>query len=111
MTMRISHRLALVLALVSVTVLAALDLSAQTTRPSVTGTVKTATEGGLVVVGLEPGNTQREWVFAVDDRTRIEAGGQTRPVTALKSGDSVTVTYDDRGGKVIAERVTVNPQR
>jgi hypothetical protein len=93
-----------------VAALAAVDLSAQTTRPSVTGTVKTATDAGIVVVGLEPGNTQREWVFAVDDRTRIEAGGQTRPVTALKAGDSVTVTYDDRGGKVIAERVTVNPR-
>lgn len=108
--MRTPYRLAVVLALVSVAVLAAVDLSAQTTRPSVTGTVKTATDAGIVVVGLEPGNTHREWVFAVDDRTRIEAGGQTRPVTALKAGDSVTVTYDDRGGKVIAERVTVNPR-
>jgi len=108
--MRTPHRLAVVLALVSVAALAAVDLSAQTTRPSVTGTVKTATDAGIVVVGLEPGNTHREWVFAVDDRTRIEAGGQTRPVTALKAGDSVTVTYDDRGGKVIAERVTVNPR-
>jgi hypothetical protein len=108
--MRTLHRLAVVLALVSVSVLAAMDLSAQTTRPSVTGTVKTATDAGIVVVGLEPGNTQREWVFAVDDRTQIELGGQTRPVTAIKAGDSVTVTYDDRGGKVMAERVTVNPR-
>ena len=108
--MRTLHRLAVVLALASVVVLAAVDLPAQTTRPSVTGTVKAATDAGIVVVGLEPGNTQREWVFAVDDRTQIEAGGQTRPVTALKAGDSVTVTYDDRGGKVIAERVMVNPR-
>ena len=108
--MRTLHRLAVVLALVSVSVLAAMDLSAQTTRPSVTGTVKTATDAGIVVVGLEPGNTQREWVFAVDDRTQIELGGQTRAVTAIKAGDSVTVTYDDRGGKVMAERVTVNPR-
>jgi hypothetical protein len=106
--MRSTHRIAVVLALVSVTVMAHIGLSAQTARPSVTGTVKTATDAGIVVVGLEPGNTHREWVFAVDDQTRIEAGGNTRPVTALKPGDSVTVTYDDRGGKVIAERVTVN---
>ena len=95
-------------ALVSAAVLANVDLSAQTPRPSVTGTVKTATDAGLVVVGREPGKTQREWVFAVDDHTRIEAGGNTRPVTALKAGDPVTVTYEDRGGKVVAERVTVN---
>jgi hypothetical protein len=84
-------------------------VSAQT-KASVTGTVKTATDNGLVVIGLEPGNTQREWVFAITDQTRITAGGQARPVNGLKAGDSVTVTYDDRDGKVTADLVTVNPR-
>jgi hypothetical protein len=109
MTMRTTARLAAVLALVSVALMAAVDLSAQT-KASVTGTVKSATDDGIVVVGLEPGNTHREWAFAVNDRTRIEAGGKTQPITALKAGDPVTVTYEDQGGKVTAERVTVNPR-
>jgi hypothetical protein len=110
MARRTAHRIAVVFALVSMAVMANGDLWAQTPRPSVTGTVKTATDAGIVVVGDEPGNTQREWVFAVDDHTRIEAGGNTRPLTALKEGDSVTVTYEDRAGKVVAQRVTVNPR-
>ncbi len=85
---------------------------AQTTVETqrITGTVKATTDNGIVVVGRDTGNTDREWTFVVDGGTRIEAGGQTRTATDLRQGDPVTVTYTSRDGKVVAQIVTVNPR-
>lgn len=74
---------------------------------SVTGSVKTATEKGLVVVGREAGQEDKEWAFALDSATRIEAAGTTRAAADLREGDAVTVTYTSRDGKIVAQRVTV----
>jgi hypothetical protein len=76
----------------------------------VTGTVKTTTDNGIVVVGRDTANTDREWTFVVDSGTRIEAGGQARAASDLRQGDPVTVTYMSRDGKVVAQSVTVNPR-
>ena len=46
---------------------------------TVTGSVKTATDKGLVVLGHEEGRAAPEWAFAFDCNTRVDAGGQTRP--------------------------------
>jgi hypothetical protein len=75
---------------------------------SVTGSVKTATDKGLVVVGHEEGQKDREWAFAVDGNTRIDADGKTRPVSELRAGDAVTVRYIDRDGKIVAQNVKIN---
>jgi|SRR5258705_7655424 ribosomal protein S17 len=73
---------------------------------SVTGTVKKTTEKGLVVVGRETGQKDKEWAFVLDANTRIEAGGKS--ATELREGDAVTVTYTNRDGKIVAQRVKVN---
>ena len=74
---------------------------------SVTGSVKTATDKGLVVVGREAGQKDKEWAFALDSATRIEAGGTMKAAADLREGDAVTVTYTSRDGKIVAQSVTV----
>jgi hypothetical protein len=85
---------------------------AQTTveTQKVTGTVKTTTDNGIVVVGQDSGTTEKEWAFVVDAGTQIQAGGQGRAARDLRQGDRVTVTYTNRDGKVVAQSVTVNPR-
>ena len=74
---------------------------------SVTGSVKMATDKGLVVVGREAEQKDKEWAFALDSATRIEAGGTMKAAADLREGDAVTVTYTSRDGKIVAQRVTV----
>lgn len=81
------------------------DRSSVGTR-SVTGTVKKTTDKGFVVVGHETGQKEKEWAFALDAGTRIDAGGKS--ATALREGDAVTVTYTNRDGKIVAQSVKVN---
>jgi Domain of unknown function (DUF5666) len=75
---------------------------------SVTGTVKTTTDSGLVVVGRETGGNDKEWTFAVDRDTRVDSGGKAKTANELRAGDSVTVTYTNRDGKIVAQSVKVN---
>ena len=75
---------------------------------SVTGSVRIATDEGLVVMGHEPGQQDKEWAFAFDRSTRIDADGKTRAATDLRAGDAVTVSYTDRDGKIVAQNVKVN---
>lgn len=73
---------------------------------SVTGTVKKATDKGLVIVGRETGQKDKEWAFIFDAGTRIDAGGKSA-ATDIREGDAVTVTYTNRDGKIVAQTVTV----
>ncbi len=77
---------------------------------SVTGTVKKTTDNGLVVVGRETGQKDKEWAFALDPATRIEAGGKVQVASELREGEAVTVTYTNRDGKIVAQSIKVNPQ-
>ena len=72
---------------------------------SVTGTVKKTTEKGLVVLGRETGQKDKEWAFVLDASSRIDAGGKS--ATELREGDAVTVIYTNRDGKIVAQTVTV----
>ena len=83
------------------------DRSSVGTR-SVTGTVKKTTDNGFVVVGREAGQKDKEWAFAFDGSTKVDADGMTRPATELREGDAVTVNYTSRDGKMIAQNVKVN---
>ena len=74
---------------------------------SVTGSVKTATDKGFVVVGHEEGQKDLAWAFVFDGNTRIDADGKTRPVSELREGDAVTVSYMARDGKMVAQNVKV----
>jgi hypothetical protein len=72
--------------------------------------VKKTTDNGFVVVGREAGQKEqkeKEWAFAVDPATRIEAAGKVKAATELREGDPVTVTYTTRDGKVVAQSVMV----
>lgn len=75
---------------------------------TVTGTVKATTDKGFVVVGRETGQKDREWAFALDGATRVNAVGKARTAKDLREGDPVTVTYTNRDGKIVAQSVTVN---
>jgi len=76
---------------------------------TVTGTVKATTDKGFVVVGRETGQKDKEWAFALDGATRVDAlGGKARTAKDLREGDPVTVTYTNRDGKIVAQSVTVN---
>jgi hypothetical protein len=72
---------------------------------SVTGTVKKTTDKGLVVLGRETGQKDKEWAFVLDAGTRIDAGGKSE--ARLREGDAVTVTYTNRDGKIVAQNITV----
>ena len=76
---------------------------------SVTGTVKDATANGLVIVGRETGQDEKEWAFAVDTGTRVDPGGKAQ-ARELRAGDPVTVTFTDRDGKIVAQSIKVNSQ-
>ena len=75
---------------------------------TVTGTVKATTDKGFVVVGRETGQKDKEWAFALDGTTRVNAVGKARTAKDLREGDPVTVTYTNRDGKIVAQSVTVN---
>jgi len=75
---------------------------------NVTGTVKSTTPDAIVVLGKEQ-KKEREWAFSIDDKTTIRKGGQAgAQASDIKAGDSVTVGYTERDGKVVAQSVTVN---
>ena len=73
----------------------------------VTGSIKSATEKGLVVTGHEEGQADREWAFAYDGDTRLDGGEAGRAVKDLRVGEPVTVQYVNRDGKIIAQRVDI----
>lgn len=75
---------------------------------SVTGRVKTTTDNGFVVIGREAGQNEKEWAFALDPGTRVDAGGKMKAANELREGDAVTVTYTNRDGKIVAQHVKIN---
>jgi hypothetical protein len=76
----------------------------KTSAGNVMGTVKTTASDAIVVVGRE-NDKDREWAFAIDGKTTIRKGQQAAVATDIKPGDRVSVTYTQRGGKVVAQTV------
>src|SRR5258708_16542222 len=75
---------------------------------SVTGTVKKVTEKGLVVVGRETGQKDKEWAFALDADTRIEAGRKKmKAANDLPEGGPVTATYANPDRKIPTQSINV----
>ena len=70
----------------------------------VDGTVKSVEPNGFVVSGKEH-NKERDWAFAITDKTTMKRGEE------LKAGDVVTVEYVEHDGKVVAQSVTVKEGR
>jgi hypothetical protein len=70
------------------------------------GSVKSAGADSLVVTGKEKGK-EAEWTFAVDPSTKIKKGGKDVTAADVKAGDSVSVKYSEKDGKMVASSVTV----
>ena len=71
----------------------------------VDGIVKSVEPNGFVVSGKEH-KKDRDWAFAITDKTTMKRGE-----TELKAGDAVTVEYVEHDGKVVAQSVTVKEGR
>ena len=78
--------------------------SAATRR--VDGVVKSVQPDGFVVSGKER-NKDRDWAFAITDKTTMKQGTTQAGPDALKPGVSVAVNYIEQDGKIIAQTVTV----
>jgi hypothetical protein len=78
----------------------------QMATKSASGSVKSGGADSVVVAGKERGK-DAEWTFAVDSKTKIKKAGKDIPVADLKPGDAVQVTYTERGGKALAQAITV----
>jgi hypothetical protein len=78
--------------------------SAATRR--VDGVVKSVQSDGFVVSGKEQ-NKERDWAFAITDKTTMKQGTKQAGPEALKPGVAVAVNYIEQDGKVIAQSVTV----
>ena len=73
---------------------------------SAKGSVKSASEGSLVV--MSTGKEKKDLTFAVDAKTAIKKGGKAVTAKDLKEGDAVTVSYTEADGKMMAKSVTVS---
>lgn len=67
-------------------------------------TVKSATDDSLVVVA---GKDKKEMTFALSATTKIKKGGKAVTAKDLKEGDSVSVSYTEADGKMVAKSLTV----
>ena len=47
----------------------------------------------------------KQLTFVMDDDAKIELGDKAAKLADLKKGEEVTVTYEEKGGKLIASRV------
>ena len=74
---------------------------------TVSGTVKSATKDGLVVMGKE-GDKEKEYAFSIDDKTMVRKGSQPGSLSDLRPGDRVTVNFAGRDGKAFAQSVTLS---
>ena len=84
--------------------------SAASTRSAATrrvdGVVKSVQPDGFVVSGKEQ-NKERDWAFAITDKTMMKQGTKQAGPEALKPGVAVAVNYIEKDGKVIAQSVMV----
>ena len=72
----------------------------------VDGVVKSVQPDGFVVSGKEQ-NKERDWAFAITDKTTMKQGTKQAGPEALKPGVAVAVNYIEQDGKVIAQSVMV----
>ena len=70
----------------------------------VEGVVKSIQSDGFVVSGKEQ-NKERDWAFAITDKTTVKRGEKPAAAEDLKPGDAVTVNYVEQDGKIIAQSV------
>lgn len=94
-----------------VALLVGLALAASEERPAsmtAAGQVTAVdTKANTLAVKLEEQGKTRDVTFVVDAQTRILEDGAPIQLPQLKSGDRVTVTYHDLGGKTVAMNIGV----
>ena len=81
--------------------------SGKATGRRVEGVVKSVQPDGFVVSGREQ-NKERDWAFAITDKTTVKRGEKTAFADDLKPGDAVTVNYVEQDGKIVAQSVILS---
>ena len=89
---------------------------AASTKPKVatkttTGTVKSASADGLMLVTMGKDKKEKEWAFVLDKDTKITKAKKAIEVKDITAKDSATVVYADADGKMVAKTVTINPPK
>jgi hypothetical protein len=73
---------------------------------SVSGTVKSASLGMVVVAGRDKGK-DAEWTFTVEPTTNIRKGDKSIVAGDLKPGDAVQVRFTEQDGRAMARSILV----
>ena len=76
-----------------------------------TGSVKSASEENLVLEVIQKDKSTKEYAFAVDPKAKLSRGGKAITVKDLKQGDSITVSFTEVDGKLVANAVAVRAKK
>lgn len=72
-----------------------------------TGSVKSVSEGSLVLEVMQKDKPAKEYTFSLDPKAKLAKAGKAITTKDLQPGESVTVSFTETGGKLVAKAVTV----
>ena len=76
-----------------------------------TGSVKSASEEGLVLEVVQKDKSTKEYTFALAQKAKLSRAGKAITVKDFNAGDSVTVSFTEANGKLIANTVSVRVKK
>ncbi len=77
-------------------------------RPQrLTGSVKSVSEGSLVLEVMQKDKRAKEYTFSLDPKAKLAKAGKAITTKDLQPGESVTVSFTETDGKLVAKAVTV----
>ena len=71
------------------------------------GTVKSVSADSLVIEVTEKDKSKKDLTFALDKSSKLSKGGKSVIAKDVAAGDSATVSYEEKEGKMTAKSVTV----
>jgi cytoskeletal protein RodZ len=77
----------------------------------VTGSVKSASEESLILEVVQKDKSTKEYTFALDPKAKLSRAGKAITVKDLKQGDSLTVSFTETNGKLVANTVSVRAKK
>jgi hypothetical protein len=72
-----------------------------------TGSVKSAAAGSLVLEVTQKDKSTKEYSFALNPKAKLSKAGKAITAEDLQPGDSATVSFTEADGKLVANAVTV----
>jgi len=72
-----------------------------------TGSVKSVSEGSLVMEVMQKDKPAKEYTFSLDPKAKLAKAGKAITTKDLQPGESVTVSFTETDGKLVAKAVTV----